>query len=81
MAVPKTITLLTGETDGELVSALEERTGSHIRRLRLLGEAATPALSGEELDKLVADIQAAQGDKVMLIVTGNKVTVLPYQEQ
>jgi hypothetical protein len=81
-AVPKVITLLTGEPDAEIITRIEDRTGSHITRLLFLGKTAgkLPALSEAELDKLVADIQAAPGDKVMLIATEGKISVLPYQQ-
>ncbi|MFC1943530.1 DUF5671 domain-containing protein, partial [Chloroflexota bacterium] len=82
LAVPKSVTLLSSEPGAELVSRIEDRVGSRITRLRFLGQSAgdLPTLSEEELDKLVSDIQAAPGDKVMLVAAEGKIMVLPYQE-
>ncbi len=78
----KTVTLLAGEPAAELVARIEDKLGSHVRLLRHLGE--TPedivALSDEGVDSLVSDIQAAASDRVMLVVVGGRVLVLPYQE-
>ncbi len=83
LAVPKTLTILAGEAGLELASRIEERLGSRTVRLRFLGEASgdLPALSDEDIDKLVGEIQAAPGDKVMLIATEGRIMVLPYQEE
>jgi len=79
----KTVTLLAGEPTAGLVSRIEEKLGSHIRPLRYLGQTPQdiPALSDEEVDRLARDIQAAPSDKVMLVVVGGKVLVLPYEEK
>ncbi len=79
----KTVTLLAGETAVDLVSRIEEKLGSQIRLLHYLGETPEdiPVLSDEEVDRLISDIQAAPGDKVMLVAAGGKVMVLPYQER
>ena len=83
LPLPKTVTLLAGEPAASLVSRIEERLGSPIRLLRYLGQAPKniPVLSDEKVDKLVSDIQAAPSDKVMLVIAGGKVMVLPYQDK
>ena len=83
LPLPKAVTLLAGEAAAGLVSRIEEKLGSHIRPLHYLGQTPEdiPALSDEEVDRLVRDIQAAPSDKVMLVVTGGKVLVLPYEEK
>lgn len=83
LAVPKAVTILAGESGAELATRIEEKLGSRTVRLRFLGEAAgdLAALSDEEIDKLVGEIQAAPGDKVMLIAKEGKIMMLPYQEQ
>ncbi len=79
----KTVTLLAGEPAAGLVSRIEEKLGSHIRLLRYLGQTSEdiPALSDEEVDRLARDIQAAPSDKVMLVVAGGKVLMLPYEDK
>lgn len=83
LAVPKAVTILAGKAEAELASRIEEKLGSRTVRLRFLGETAgdLPALSDEDIDKLVGEIQAAPGDKVMLIATEGRIMVLPYQEE
>ena len=79
----KKVTVLADEPAAELVSQIEKKLGSPLQRLRYLSTAPEdiPALSDEELDKLVGDIQAAPTPKVMVVVTGGKITVLPYQDK
>jgi hypothetical protein len=35
----------------------------------------------EEIDKLANEIQSSPGNKVIVVVIGGKVTVLPYQDK
>jgi hypothetical protein len=78
----KRVTMLASEQAAELVAGLQERLGSRIRLLRRLSMTGpAPALSGEELDKLVSEISDAPGGKVMLVVTGSGVMVLPYEDK
>ena len=79
----KTVTILAGEPAQDLVSLIEEKLGSHTRRLRYLGQTLEdiPVLSDEEADKLVSDIRAVLGNKVLVVVAGGKVMVLPYKEK
>jgi len=83
LPLPKAVTLLASEPAAGLVSRIEEKLGSHIRLLRYLGQTSEdiPVLSDEEVDRLARDIQAAPSDKVMLVVAGGKVLVLPYEEK
>lgn len=83
LPLQKTVTLLAGETAVELVSRIEEKLGSQIRWLHHLGQTPedVPLLSDEEVERLVSDIQAVPGDKVMLVAAGGKIMVLPYQEK
>ncbi|MFC1949790.1 DUF5671 domain-containing protein [Chloroflexota bacterium] len=83
VSVRKTVSLLAGEAAAELVPALEERLGYHIRLLRHVSEIPEDisTLSEEGIEALVEEIQAAPSSKVILIITGGRVTVLPYQEK
>ena len=78
----KTVTLLASERASGLASRIEQKLGSGIRLLRHLDETPEdmPDLSDEELDNLVTRIETAPGNKVMLVVVGDKVMVLPYRE-
>jgi hypothetical protein len=40
-----------------------------------------PVSSEEEVNRLVGDIQATPGTKVMLIAVGDRIMVLPYREK
>ncbi len=78
----KRVTILASEQMVELVTKLEKRLGSRIRLLHQLSVTETPpTLSDEELDRLVSEIGDAPGDKVMLVVTGSNVMVLPYEDR
>ena len=79
----KEVTLLADELAAELVSRIEEKLGSRIRLLTYLGQTPEemPAMSDEEVERLISDIQTAPGSKVLLVVAGGRVMVLPYQEK
>jgi hypothetical protein len=82
-AVRKTVTVLVSDRDAELIPRIEEKLGYKVHTLRYLGKKTKdlPALSDKEISQLVGDIQAVPATKVMLIATGGKVLVLPYQEK
>jgi hypothetical protein len=79
----KTVTILAGEMAAELISRIEEKLGSRIRKLRNITQVPEdiPALSDEEVVTLINNIQEAPSNKVLLVVTGSKVMVIPYQEK
>ncbi len=79
----KTVTLMCAEPSASLVYRIEEKLGYHIRLLRCLGQAPEdiPSLSDEEVEAVASDIQAAPSSKVMLVVAGGKIIVLPYEEK
>jgi len=76
----KRVTMIADESAADVVSKLEARLKIRIRLLRQLGESPVPVPSDEEIDKLVSDIQAAPGDRVMLVVTPGGIVVLPYED-
>jgi hypothetical protein len=77
------VTLLTGDRTGELASRLEGKLGIKIHTLCQVGQTGEqmPALPDEEIDKLANEIQSSPGNKVIVVVIGGKVTVLPYQDK
>jgi uncharacterized membrane protein len=79
----KTVTIMAGDPAVGLVSRIEENFGARIRRLRYIGQTPedVPALSDEEIKKLIEEIKAASSDKVLLVISGGKVMVVPYQEK
>jgi uncharacterized membrane protein len=82
-AARKTVTVLVSDKALGLASRIEEKLGYKVHTLRYLGQKPKgfPALSDKEISRLAADIRAAPGTKVMLIATGGKILVLPYQEK
>jgi len=82
-AVRKTVTVLVSDRAAGLVSQIEEKLGYKVRTLRYLGRKPKylPELSAKEVSRLAGDIQAAPSTKVMLIATGGKILLLPYQEK
>ena len=77
----KAVTIIASEQMMELVSKIEERLGTRVHLLRHLEEipSTTRSISDAKLDKLVDEIREAPGDKVILVVVGSKVMVLPYK--
>ena len=75
------VTVLAGEQASDLVSMIEEKLGFSVRRLQYFSRETEdiPVLSDEELDRLISDVQAASTIKVMLVLAGGKVIVLPYK--
>jgi uncharacterized membrane protein len=82
-AARKTVTVLVSDKAVGLVSRIEEKLGCKVRTLHYLEQMPEdfPALSDEEVSRLAADIQAAPGPKILLIVTGGRTMVLPYREK
>jgi hypothetical protein len=82
-ALRKTVTVLISDRAAELVPQIEEKLGYKVHMLRYLGQMPEdfPGLSEEEVNRLVSDIQATPGNKVMLIAAGGGIMVLPYQEK
>lgn len=82
-AARKTVTVLISDKAAELASRIEKKLGYKVHTLQYLGQKPkrSPALSDKEISRLVADIKAAPGTKVMLIAAKGKIVVLPYQEK
>lgn len=82
-AVRKTVTVLISDRAAELVPRIEEKLGYKVRWLHYVGQMPEdfPALSEEEANRLVSDIQATPSTKVMLIAAGGRIMVLPYREK
>ena len=79
----RNVTLLTDSRTGDLSSRLEDKLGFKIRTLYQVGQTDLnfPALTEEELDRVVNEISTSSSNRVMLVVLGGKVTVLPYQDK
>lgn len=80
-AMHKTVTIVVSPQAVDLVSRLEDKLGFKVRvmhRLDTPGEAVTP-LTDEELGKVVTDVQATPGSKVLLISEAGRLIVIPYQ--
>ncbi|HEY96094.1 MAG TPA: hypothetical protein G4O15_14290 [Dehalococcoidia bacterium] len=79
----KRVNIIAGEKTEELVDRIEERLGYHVRRLVYKGEvqAEIPVLSDEEIESLVNDIGLADGESVILDITGGSVRLLPYGDK
>ncbi|MBI2830596.1 MAG: hypothetical protein HYX81_05505 [Chloroflexi bacterium] len=79
VAAHKSVTVLASNTAQDLVMQIEDRLGFGVHLLSALQQEEAPVLSDEELTKLASDIQAAPGPKVMLVVAGGKIIVIPYE--
>lgn len=81
--VRRNVTLLGDDRTGELASQLESKLGFKIRLLYRVGQTTEipPKLPDEEIDRLADEIKSSSSNKVMLVVLGGKVIVLPYQDK
>ncbi|MBI4286707.1 MAG: hypothetical protein HY670_12535 [Chloroflexi bacterium] len=79
----KTVTLLVSDQAADIVSRLENVLGFRVHRLRQIVAAPEEilSLSDEEVNRLASEIQAAPSDMVILVSTGGKIMVLPYEEK
>ena len=81
--IRKNVTLLADDRTGELAARLEIKLGFKIRTLYQVQQTGgeITALPEDEIDRVANEILSAPGNKVMLVVLGGKVTVLPYQDK
>ncbi|UCD08482.1 MAG: hypothetical protein JSU79_08995 [Dehalococcoidales bacterium] len=79
----KRVNVIAGEEAEELVDRIEEKLGSRVRRLIYKGEveAGIPVLTDEEIESLVNEIGLAEGESVILDITGGSIRLLPYGEK
>ena len=77
----KEVTLLAFDPGRNLSQALQKQLGYKIRLLQLeAGPYETvPRLTEEGIALLSMDIQSSLGDKLMVVVTGDKTQILPYR--
>ncbi|UCC16865.1 MAG: hypothetical protein JSU58_11005 [Dehalococcoidales bacterium] len=79
----KRVNILAGEEAEELVDRIEEKLGFRVRRLVYKGEvqAEMPVLTDEDIESLVHDIGLADGESVIMDITGGSIRLLPYGEK
>jgi hypothetical protein len=84
-AVPahKKVTLMSNDRTGQLTAKLVEKLGYKMRVLYLQApaESATVQLPDEEIDQAVTQVRDAPTTSVLIVITGGKLSVLPYQEK
>jgi hypothetical protein len=75
--------LLTEDRTGELAARLESKLGYKIHTLYQVGQTdeKLTVIPDGEIERLVNEIQSSPGNKIMLVILGGKVTVLPYQDK
>ena len=78
----KTVTLLAGAAADDIAKRIADKIGYKIRVFYQTG-APEPEfiLSDDELAQLVNEIQSSAADKIMLVASGNKLAVIPYEEK
>ncbi|MBI4296495.1 MAG: hypothetical protein HY667_05210 [Chloroflexi bacterium] len=81
VAVHKSVTLLVTDGARDLITQIEGKLGFRVQVLTALQQEEMPMLSDEELTSLADNIRAAPGTKVMLVVTGGKIIVTPYESK
>ncbi|MCX6003825.1 MAG: DUF5671 domain-containing protein, partial [Chloroflexi bacterium] len=83
VVIRRNVILLADDRTGDLASRLESKLGFKIRLLYQVGQTTEilPRLPDEEIDRLANEVQSSPSNKVILVVLGGKVTVLPYQDK
>jgi hypothetical protein len=83
MLTRRDVTILADDRCGDLAVRLENRLGYKTHILYLVGQTGTglPVITEEEIDRLVNEIQSAAADKLMLVMLGGRITVLPYRDK
>jgi hypothetical protein len=83
VVVRRNVILLVDDRNRDLATRLENKLGFKIRTLYQVGQTveSPSVLPDEEIERLVNEIQSSPSNKVMLVTTGGKTTVLPYQEK
>lgn len=76
----KTVTLLTADPTGSLAARLAEKLGLKIRVLRQLG-AGPDVVSDEDIVRVVQEIEAAPGTRVMVLSCLGQITAVSYEEK
>jgi hypothetical protein len=79
----KAVTLLLAERTSGLAEALEQKLGYKVRRLfgsHPAPQAAAGEIPDEEISKIAGEVSSSPAEKVLLVVEGGRVLVLPYEE-
>jgi len=77
----KMVTLLAGTGATELAARIEAKLGFKVHILARVGEAGAPfAPSDEDIARLSEEVQAAPGDRVMVLALEGRLSVVPYRE-
>jgi hypothetical protein len=78
----KQVTVLVGEDAGQIVSGIEARLGY---KVKVLYSETRPenllAITDQELDDIIGQVQASKMSSVMLVASGGKLLVLPYRKK
>jgi hypothetical protein len=78
--VKKSVTLVVGEQDRELVRRLEEALLARVRIMRIASpETPVSAVSDEELEAVVEQVRSAATDRVLVVATEVTVRVFGYR--
>jgi len=78
--VKKSVTLVVGEQDRQLVGRLEEALLARVRVMRIASpETPVPAVSDEELEAVLEQVRSAATDRVLVVATEVTVRVFGYR--
>jgi hypothetical protein len=78
----KTITLLAGAVADDIANRIADKLGYKIRVFYQTGAPESEfMLSDDEVAQLVDEIQSSAADNIMLVVSGNKLAVIPYEKK
>jgi hypothetical protein len=75
---PKQVTAAAPSSASTLIDAIASRLGTRVTVWERLDRSSAPDLTGRELDLIVARIQAAPGEQVLLVIDAEGVQVIPH---
>ena len=78
-AVRRKVTLLTYDRSGATSDKIEKRLGYRITTMLRSGTGEDGVLTDEELNRLGTEIEASPANRVLLVKTGEKFTVISYE--
>jgi hypothetical protein len=77
----KRVTLVANDQTGELTKKISSRLGHKIRVLYPEGQKELVLFSEEEIDRVISNVREAPTPNVLIVVLGNEMTVIPYEEK
>lgn len=77
----KRVTLVTNDRSGELTAKIVGKLGHKIRVLYSESQGEIASSSDEQIEQAVNNIRESPIPNILIVVLGNKISIIPYQEK